>query len=123
MEFFYMSIVTTIGGIIIALLLDRSKDKRYDYELKRFRYSKKAQKELKAMEIKPRHVPDIKETAINKLLQKVGDMYQGDDIEDTPEAGLEDMIVDFAKNNPEIVQRFLGGSKSGSDEDQTLTMR
>jgi hypothetical protein len=75
---------------------------------------------MKQLEIEaPRHIPDIKETALNSLLKKGAEYLQGDNIEETEPAGIEDIIINFAQKNPEIVQRFLGGGEKTEDLNTT----
>jgi len=114
MELVYVALISTVGAIFITLLLDRRQDKRFDYELKRFSKSKKAQKELKQMDLSPRHVPTMKEDVLKKLIDKGAEYLQGDNIEDEEMDPLE-TIINYARSNPDLVKRFLGGATGGEE--------
>jgi len=117
MELVYVSVVSGIFGLIGLLLWDRSKDKRYKYELKRFQYGKKAKKELVLLEQDaPRSIPGVKDAALSKIIEKALPYLSGGDY-DEEGGGVEDIIANFIENNPEIVRKFLGGGKGGGDND------
>jgi type IV secretory pathway VirB4 component len=117
MEIVYATIVGGIFGILSLLLLDRSKDKKYNYELKRFKYSKRAQKELKSMELIPRHVPDLKENALKTLINKGAEYLSGDNIEESEDLDPLEVIINYARSNPEIVKKFLGGGSNDTSSE------
>lgn len=113
-EIIVMSIFTIIGTVVIMQFsfINWVKKKRidYDYELRKIRLRRKKQQ---APKNKPLGVLDY----VDKLKGLNPDMvnavldYVGGGTEEP--SGIEDSILGFAKENPEIVKSFLEGLGSG----------
>jgi hypothetical protein len=112
MELVYVSIISGIFGLIGLLLWDRSKDKRYTYELKRFSKQKRAQKELKSLELAPRSVPTLKDDAINRLIEKYAPQLLGGESSDYGDLAEAFLNSDVGQN---IIDKVLGANKENEN--------